>query len=96
MAVAASASTTTKAILRCSGRCPTNWRYRPRHIVQRRHRQGLAAGRGSRGPQQATIETNLIAGMAQRSDTALEMFKKTGGGHLVLISRCSEHRRARR
>ena len=33
----------------------------------------------------ATIETNLVAALVQ-IETALEMFKKSGSGHLVLIS----------
>lgn len=47
--------------------------------------KGWPLGEGKPWANKATIETNLVAGLVQ-IETALEMFKKTGGGHLVLIS----------
>ena len=39
----------------------------------------------------ATIETNLVAALVQ-IETAIEMFKTAGGGHLVLISSVAGNR----
>ncbi|MDH6199106.1 short-subunit dehydrogenase [Mycobacterium frederiksbergense] len=47
--------------------------------------KGWPLGEGKPWANKATIETNLVAGLVQ-IETALEMFKKSGGGHLVLIS----------
>ncbi|CQD16260.1 short chain dehydrogenase [Mycolicibacterium conceptionense] len=47
--------------------------------------KGWPLGEGKPWANKATIETNLIAGLVQ-IETALEMFKKSGKGHLVLIS----------
>ena len=47
--------------------------------------KGWPLGEGKPWANKQTLETNLIAGLAQ-IETALEMFKKSGGGHLVLIS----------
>ncbi|CDO23820.1 short chain dehydrogenase [Mycolicibacterium mageritense DSM 44476 = CIP 104973] len=47
--------------------------------------KGWPLGEGKPWANKATLETNLIAGLVQ-IETALEMFKKSGGGHLVLIS----------
>ncbi len=47
--------------------------------------KGYPLGGGKLWANKATIETNLIAGLVQ-IETALEMFKKSGSGHLVLIS----------
>ncbi|MGB3321474.1 MAG: SDR family oxidoreductase [Mycolicibacterium fortuitum] len=47
--------------------------------------KGWPLGEGKPWANKATIETNLIAGLVQ-IETALEMFKKSGSGHLVLIS----------
>ena len=47
--------------------------------------KGWPLGEGKPWANKATIETNLIAGLV-RIETALEMFKKSGSGHLVLIS----------
>ena len=47
--------------------------------------KGAPLGRASLWANKATIETNLVAALVQ-IETALEMFKKSGSGHLVLIS----------
>lgn len=47
--------------------------------------KGWPLGEGKPWANKATLETNLIAGLVQ-IETALEMFRKSGGGHLVLIS----------
>jgi short-subunit dehydrogenase len=47
--------------------------------------KGAALGSGKLWANKATIETNLVAGLVQ-IETAIEIFKKSGGGHLVLIS----------
>ena len=47
--------------------------------------KGAPLGSGKLWANKATIETNLVAALVQ-IETALEMFKKTGSGHLVLIS----------
>ena len=47
--------------------------------------KGWPLGEGKPWANKATINTNLISGMVQ-IETALEMFKKSGAGHLVLIS----------
>src|SRR5262245_9767720 len=47
--------------------------------------KGAPLGSGKLWANKATIETNLVAALVQ-IETALEMFKKSGGGHLVLIS----------
>jgi short-subunit dehydrogenase len=47
--------------------------------------KGAPLGSGKLWANKATIETNLIAALVQ-IETALEMFKGSGGGHLVLIS----------
>ncbi|MDV3128891.1 SDR family oxidoreductase [Mycobacterium sp. 21AC1] len=47
--------------------------------------KGWPLGEGKPWANKATIETNLVAGLVQ-IETALEMFKKSGSGHLVLIS----------
>ncbi|MGV9797625.1 SDR family oxidoreductase [Mycobacterium sp. NPDC003449] len=47
--------------------------------------KGWPLGEGKPWANKATLETNLVAGLVQ-IETALEMFKKSGGGHLVLIS----------
>lgn len=47
--------------------------------------QGAPLGSGKLWANKATIETNLVAALVQ-IETALEMFKKAGSGHLVLIS----------
>ncbi len=47
--------------------------------------KGAKLGSGKLWANKATIETNLIAALVQ-IETALEMFHKTGSGHLVLIS----------
>lgn len=47
--------------------------------------KGAALGTGKLWANKATIETNLVAALVQ-TETALEMFKKSGSGHLVLIS----------
>jgi short-subunit dehydrogenase len=47
--------------------------------------KGAALGSGKLWANKATIETNLVAALVQ-IETALEMFKKSGSGHLVLIS----------
>lgn len=47
--------------------------------------KGWPLGEGKPWANKATLETNLIAGLVQ-IESALEMFKKSGTGHLVLIS----------
>jgi NAD(P)-dependent dehydrogenase (short-subunit alcohol dehydrogenase family) len=47
--------------------------------------KGARLGSGKLWANKATIETNLVAALVQ-IETALEMFKDQGSGHLVLIS----------
>jgi short-subunit dehydrogenase len=47
--------------------------------------KGAPLGSGKLWANKATIETNLVAALVQ-IETALEMFKQAGGGHLVLVS----------
>ena len=47
--------------------------------------KGAPLGSGKLWANKATLETNLIAALVQ-IETALEMFKAAGSGHLVLIS----------
>jgi short-subunit dehydrogenase len=47
--------------------------------------KGAKLGSGKLWANKATIETNLVAALVQ-IETAIEMFKAAGGGHLVLIS----------
>lgn len=47
--------------------------------------KGAPLGSGKLWANKATIETNLVAALVQ-IETALEMFRAAGGGHLVLIS----------
>lgn len=47
--------------------------------------KGAPLGTGKLWANKATIETNLVAALVQ-IETALEIFKKQGRGHLVLIS----------
>jgi len=47
--------------------------------------KGYPLGGGKAWANKATIETNLGAALVQ-IETALEMFKKSGSGHLVLVS----------
>jgi short-subunit dehydrogenase len=47
--------------------------------------KGAPLGSGKVWANKATIETNLVAALVQ-IETALEMFKQAGSGHLVLIS----------
>jgi short-subunit dehydrogenase len=47
--------------------------------------KGWPMGEGKMWANKATIETNLVSALVQ-IETALEMFKKSGSGHLVLIS----------
>jgi short-subunit dehydrogenase len=47
--------------------------------------KGYPLGGGKLWANKATIETNLVAALVQ-IETALEMFKKSGAGHLVLVS----------
>jgi short-subunit dehydrogenase len=47
--------------------------------------KGAPLGSGKLWANKATIETNLVAALVQ-IETAIEMFNKAGGGHLVLIS----------
>lgn len=47
--------------------------------------KGAPLGSGKLWANKATIETNLVAALVQ-IETALEMFKRAGSGHLVLIS----------
>lgn len=47
--------------------------------------KGWPLGEGKPWANKATLQTNLISALVQ-IETALEMFKKSGSGHLVLIS----------
>jgi short-subunit dehydrogenase len=47
--------------------------------------KGAPMGSGKLWANKATIETNLVAALVQ-IETAIEMFKQAGGGHLVLVS----------
>jgi short-subunit dehydrogenase len=47
--------------------------------------KGAPLGSGQLRANKATIETNLVAGLVQ-IEAALEMFKQSGSGHLVLMS----------
>lgn len=47
--------------------------------------KGGVLGTGKLAANLATIETNLVAALVQ-IETALEMFRAAGGGHLVLVS----------
>jgi short-subunit dehydrogenase len=47
--------------------------------------KGAKLGAGKLWANKATIETNLVAALVQ-IETALEMFHKSGSGHLVLVS----------
>jgi short-subunit dehydrogenase len=47
--------------------------------------KGAPLGSGKLWANKATIETNLVAALVQ-VETALEMFKQAGSGHLVLMS----------
>ncbi|HEX7425713.1 MAG TPA: SDR family oxidoreductase [Mycobacterium sp.] len=47
--------------------------------------KGAPLGSGKLYANKATIETNLVAALVQ-IETAIDMFKNTGGGHLLLIS----------
>ena len=47
--------------------------------------KGAVLGSGKLWANKATIETNLVAALVQ-IETALEMFKDSGSGHLVLVS----------
>jgi short-subunit dehydrogenase len=47
--------------------------------------KGAPLGSGKLWANKATIETNLVAALVQ-IETAIEMFARAGGGHLVLIS----------
>jgi short-subunit dehydrogenase len=47
--------------------------------------KGAPLGSGKLWANKATIETNLVAALVQ-IETALEMFRRNGSGHLVLIS----------
>jgi short-subunit dehydrogenase len=47
--------------------------------------KGAPLGSGKLWANKATIETNLVAALVQ-IETALQMFKKSGSGHLVLVS----------
>lgn len=47
--------------------------------------KGAPLGSGKLWANKATLETNLVAALVQ-IETALEMFKASGGGHLVLVS----------
>ncbi|MGV0716039.1 SDR family oxidoreductase [Mycolicibacterium sp. XJ662] len=53
--------------------------------------KGAPLGTGKLWANKATIETNLVAALVQ-IETALEMFKEAGGGHLVLVSSVLGHK----
>ena len=80
-----STSTTTNRCRRCSPSCPTSWAASTASIVNAGIGKGAPLGSGKLWANKATIETNLVAALVQ-IETAIEMFKQAGGGHLVLIS----------
>jgi short-subunit dehydrogenase len=53
--------------------------------------KGAPLGSGKLWANKATVETNLVAALVQ-VETAIEMFNKAGGGHLVLISSVLGHK----
>jgi short-subunit dehydrogenase len=53
--------------------------------------KGAPLGSGKLCANKATIETNLVAALVQ-IETAIEMFHKSGGGHLVLVSSVLAHK----
>jgi short-subunit dehydrogenase len=53
--------------------------------------KGAPLGSGKLWANKATIETNLVAALVQ-IETAIEMFHKSGGGHLVLVSSVLAHK----
>src|SRR6201991_2820572 len=53
--------------------------------------KGAPLGSGKLWANKATVETNLVAALVQ-IETAIEMFKAAGGGHLVLISSVLAHK----
>ena len=53
--------------------------------------KGAPLGAGKLWANRATIETNLVAALVQ-IETALEMFRKSGSGHLVLVASVAGHR----
>jgi short-subunit dehydrogenase len=53
--------------------------------------KGAPLGSGKLWANKATIETNLVAALVQ-IETAIEMFHKSGGGHLVLVSSVLGHK----
>jgi len=53
--------------------------------------KGARLGSGKLWANKATLETNLVAALVQ-IETAIEMFKEAGGGHLVLISSVLAHK----
>ena len=53
--------------------------------------KGARLGSGKLWANKATIETNLVAALVQ-IEAALEMFHKSGSGHLVLISSVLSHK----
>src|ERR1700754_482547 len=53
--------------------------------------KGARLGSGKLWANKATVETNLVAALVQ-IETAIEMFKEAGGGHLVLISSVLAHK----
>lgn len=53
--------------------------------------KGAPLGSGKLWANRATIETNLVAALVQ-IETALEMFRKSGSGHLVLVASVAGNR----
>jgi short-subunit dehydrogenase len=53
--------------------------------------KGSPLGSGKLWANKATIETNLVAALVQ-IETTLEMFNKSGGGHLVLVASVAGNR----
>ena len=65
--------------------CPTNSAASTASSSTPASARAAPLGSGKLWANKATIETNLVAALVQ-IETAIEMFQKAGGGHLVLIS----------
>ena len=62
-----------------------------RVIVNAGQGRGARLGSGKLWANKATIETNLVAALVQ-IETAVELFTKAGGGHLVLVASVAGNR----
>ena len=78
-------STTTKQVPKVFAELSDTLGGIDRVIVNAGIGKGAPLGSGKLWANKATIETNLVAALVQ-IETALQMFKEQGSGHLVLIS----------